>query len=141
MTKTTKTTAPVATKSTKAAKLANDAATDTKVKATAPKAAAKKDDAVKATPPKAEKAAKAPTATKATTPKAEKKEKAAKEAKPEAKPEVVSKKSLAMPIIAADIKAGVARKDTIAKLLAPEVGCSAAGANTYYQNVKSGAWK
>ena len=137
MTKTTKTTAPVATKSTKAAKLANDAATDTKVKATAPKAAAKKDDAVKATPPKAEKAAKAPTATKATTPKAEKKEKAAKEAKPE----VVSKKSLAMPIIAADIKAGVARKDTIAKLLAPEVGCSAAGANTYYQNVKSGAWK
>lgn len=136
MTKTTKTTAPVATKS---AKLANDAAKETKVTAKAP-TAAKKDDAVKApksTTPKADKASKTPTATKATTPKAEKKEKAAKEAKTEAP----TKKSLAVPIIVADIKAGVARKDTIAKLLAPEVGCSSAGANTYYQNVKSGAWK
>lgn len=115
MTKTTKT-ANAAAKSTKAA------STDTPAKVTA-------------TAPKADKPT---TATKAATPKAEKKEKAAKEAKPDAAP---SKKSLAMPIIAADIKAGVARKDTIAKLLAPEIGCSSAGANTYYQNVKSGAWK
>ena len=131
MTKTTKT--ANAAKSTKAA----NTDTPAKVTATAPK----KDDAVKASAPKTtapKKADKPTTATKATTPKAEKKDKAAKEVKPDAAP---SKKSLAMPIIAADIKAGVARKDTIAKLLAPEIGCSSAGANTYYQNVKSGAWK
>lgn len=130
MTKTTKT-------ANAAAKSTNAASTDTPAKVTA--TAPKKDDAVKAAKPKttAPKADKPTTATKATTPKAEKKEKAAKEAKTEAP----SKKSLAMPIIAADIKAGVARKDTIAKLLAPEIGCSSAGANTYYQNVKSGAWK
>lgn len=134
MTKTTKT--ANAAKSTKAA----NTDTPAKVTATAPK----KDDAVKASKPKTEakttnapKADKPTTATKATTPKADKKEKAAKEAKPD----VPSKKSLAMPIIVADIKAGVARKDTIAKLQAPEIGCSSAGANTYYQNVKSGAWK
>lgn len=70
-------------------------------------------------------------------------------AKPEAEvngaaveePKAPSKKDLAIPLVKADLKAGVARKDTIAKLMNDEVGCSKAGANTYYQNIKSGLWK
>ena len=103
--------------------------------------------AVSATAPVTTPAAKAPKAPKAekkatATTAAVKAPKAPKAEKPVVvKVEVPSKKSKALPIITADIAAGVARKDTIAKLLDASIGCSAAGANTYYQNVKSGAWK
>ena len=36
--------------------------------------------------------------------------------------------------------AGTARKEILAKL-STDLGLSAAGANTYYQNVKSNLWK
>ena len=85
---------------------------------------------------------KAPKATKATKPAAEKAPKATKAEKPakEAKPVVESKKSKVIPMVTAAIAAGTARKDTLAKMQA-DLGISAACANTYYQNVKSGAWK
>lgn len=73
--------------------------------------------------------------------------KPAKAAKTPKTPKVVvpktpkdSKKSKAIPIVAAGIAAGTARKDILAKLKT-ELGLGDAGANTYYQNVKSGAWK
>ena len=78
-------------------------------------------------------------------PKAEKPVAEVKEAAPVVKyelveiPEGVSKKAMALPVIEADIEAKVARKDTLLKIEGM-FGLSAAGANTYYQNVKSGAW-
>lgn len=114
-----------------------NAAETTEVTATAPVATTKAEKPAKA--PKAEKAPKAPKAEKA--PK-EKKPTATKAEKPakEAKPVVESKKSKVIPVVQAAIAAGTARKDTLAKLQA-DLGISAACANTYYQNVKSGTWK
>lgn len=98
------------------------------VTATAPTAEAKPAKAPKA---KAEK--KAPAEKKATATKAEKPAKEVKEKAP-------STKSKVLPLVSAAIAAGTARKDTLAKMQA-DFGISAACANTYYQNVKSGAWK
>lgn len=67
---------------------------------------------------------------------ATKAEKPAKEVKEKAP----STKSKVVPVVTAAIAAGTARKDTLAKLQA-DFGISAACANTYYQNVKSGNWK
>lgn len=106
----------------------NATATAAEVTATAPAASTKPAKA-----PKAEKAPKAPKEKKATATKAEKPAK-------EAKPVVESKKSKVIPLVTAAIAAGTARKDTLAKMQA-DLGISAACANTYYQNVKSGAWK
>ena len=119
---------------------------NTKTKSASKSAANAATAAVSATAPVTTPAAKAPKAPKAekkaTATTAVKAPKAPKAEKPVVvKVEVPSKKSKALPIITADIAAGVARKDTIAKLLDASIGCSAAGANTYYQNVKSGAWK
>ena len=75
----------------------------------------------------------------AKTPKATKAEKPAKE-KVEKAPKAPSTKSKVLPLVAAAIAAGTARKDTLAKMQT-EFGISAACANTYYQNVKSGTWK
>lgn len=94
----------------------------TEVSATAPAAATKTEKSAKA--PKEKK----PTATKAEKPAKEVKEKAP------------STKSKVVPVVTAAIAAGTARKDTLTKLQA-DFGISAACANTYYQNVKSGAWK
>lgn len=85
---------------------------------------------------KAEKPAKAPKAPKEKKPTATKAEKPAKEVKEKAP----STKSKVVPVVTAAIAAGTARKDTLAKLQA-DFGISAACANTYYQNVKSGIWK
>ena len=79
---------------------------------------------------------KAPKEKKATATKAEK---PAKE-KVEKAPKAPSTKSKVLPLVTAAIAAGTARKDTLAKMQS-EFGISAACANTYYQNVKSGAWK
>jgi len=94
---------------------------------------ATKPAATKATKPAAQgkKQGKATTATKPAA-------KAKKEAAPKAE-KPASKKSLCVPIVSGAIKAGTARKDTVAKLMT-ELGISQACANTYYQNVKSGAW-
>ena len=51
-----------------------------------------------------------------------------------------SKKAGTLRIYAAGIAAGKARKDIIAKMRT-ELGLSIPGANTYYQNCKSGMWK
>lgn len=51
-----------------------------------------------------------------------------------------SKKAGTLRIYAAGIAAGEARKDIIAKMRT-ELGLSVPGANTYYQNCKSGMWK
>lgn len=51
-----------------------------------------------------------------------------------------SKKDGTLRIYAAGIAAGLARKDIIAKMRT-ELDLSVPGANTYYQNVKSGMWK
>ena len=72
----------------------------------------------------------------ANTDPATKAEKPAKEVKEKAP----STKSKVVPVVTAAIAAGTARKDTLAKLQA-DFGISAACANTYYQNVKSGNWK
>ena len=101
------------------------------VTATAPAASTKPAKA-----PKAEKAPKAPKEKKATATKAEK---PAKE-KVEKAPKAPSTKSKVLPLVTAAIAAGTARKDTLAKMQT-EFGISAACANTYYQNVKSGTWK
>ena len=98
------------------------------VTATAPAAAAKTPKATKAEKPAKEKKA---TATKAEKPAKEKVEKA---------PKAPSTKSKVLPLVTAAIAAGTARKDTLAKMQT-EFGISAACANTYYQNVKSGTWK
>ena len=98
------------------------------VTATAPAASTKPAKA-----PKAEKAPKAPKEKKATATKAEKPAKEVKEKAP-------STKSKVIPLVTAAIAAGTARKDTLAKMQA-DFGISAACANTYYQNVKSGSWK
>lgn len=98
------------------------------VTATAPVATEKPAKA-----PKAEKAPKAPKEKKPTATKAEKPAKEVKEKAP-------STKSKVIPMVAAAIAAGTPRKDTLAKMQS-EFGISAACANTYYQNVKSAAWK
>ena len=103
----------------------------TEVSATAPAAATKAEKSAKA--PKAEKSAKAPKEKKPTATKAEKPAKEVKEKAPSTKSKVV-------PVVTAALAAGTARKDTLAKLQA-DFGISAACANTYYQNVKSGSWK
>ena len=103
---------------------ANNAA-EAEVTATAPVANAK--------PAKAPKAEKAPKEKKATATKAEKPAKEKVEKAP-------STKSKVLPLVTAAIAAGTARKDTLTKLQS-DFGISAACANTYYQNVKSGAWK
>lgn len=51
-----------------------------------------------------------------------------------------SKKAGTLRIYAAGIAAGLARKDIIAKMRT-ELDLSVPGANTYYQNCKSGMWK
>ena len=51
-----------------------------------------------------------------------------------------SKKAGTLRIYAAGVAAGKARKDIIAQMRT-ELGLSVPGANTYYQNVKSGLWK
>ena len=84
-------------------------------------------------PAKSPKAEKAPKEKKATATKAEKPAKEVKEKAP-------STKSKVIPMVAAAIAAGTPRKDTLAKMQS-EFGISAACANTYYQNVKSAAWK
>ena len=112
---------------------ANNAA-EAEVTATAPVANAKPAKA-----PKAEKAPKAPKEKKATATKAEKPAKEKVE-KVEKAPKAPSTKSKVLPLVTAAIAAGTARKDTLAKLQA-DFGISAACANTYYQNVKSGNWK
>lgn len=68
----------------------------------------------------------------------------------EAKPEVAaavekeakapSKKDLTIAMYTTMTAAGLPRKDIIAKMKS-ELGLSVPGANTYYQNCKSGAWK
>jgi hypothetical protein len=50
----------------------------------------------------------------------------------------LSAKQLAIPVIEAAIKAGTARKDVLQQLQGAPLNLTAAGANTYYQNVKSG---
>ena len=60
-----------------------------------------------------------------------------KSAKPGAK--VPSVKSKVVPIIAAALTAGTARKTTLEKIQT-KFNISSACANTYYQNVKSGLW-
>ena len=51
-----------------------------------------------------------------------------------------SKKARAIEMITAGWKANLVRKDIIAQMM-KDLGLSAPGASTYYQNVKSGMWK
>lgn len=58
---------------------------------------------------------------------------------PEAKEPKVTKKSQTIAIFTEMTAAGKVRKDIIAKMKT-DLGLSDSGANTYYQNCKSGAW-
>ncbi len=87
-------------------------------------APAKKAKAPKAPKVKAEKPAKAPKV---------------KAEKPAKEPKAPSKKALTIALYDSMKAEGKTRAEIIAAMMA-QLGLSQAGANTYYQNVKSGAW-
>lgn len=62
------------------------------------------------------------------------------EAPAAAAPKELSKKARTLAVFKSMTAEGKARKDII-KVMMEEIGLSAAGANTYFQNCKSGLWK